>query len=43
MSQHNIGLGGDQYIQEVLNGHPQNCLEMFRMEVSAFHYVCDML
>ncbi|XP_035542818.1 protein ALP1-like [Juglans regia] len=43
MPHHNIGLRGDQYIQAVLNGNPASCKEMFRMEVPAFRYVCDLL
>ncbi|KAG6722349.1 hypothetical protein I3843_03G157200 [Carya illinoinensis] len=43
MFQHNIGLWRDQYIREVLKGHPWNCIDMFRMEVTAFHYVYDIL
>ncbi|XP_042954573.1 uncharacterized protein LOC122290983 [Carya illinoinensis] len=43
MPQHNIGLRGDQYIQGVLNGNPQNCIEMFHTEVTAFEYICQVL
>ncbi|XP_042980027.1 uncharacterized protein LOC122310212 [Carya illinoinensis] len=43
MPQHNIGLRGDQYIQGVLNGNPRTCVEMFRMEVTAFEYICQVL
>ncbi|XP_035540302.1 uncharacterized protein LOC118344256 [Juglans regia] len=43
MPKHNIGLRGDQYIQAVLNGNPRTCKTMFRMEVQAFRYVCDLL
>ncbi|KAF5459897.1 hypothetical protein F2P56_019808 [Juglans regia] len=43
MPEHNIGLRGDQYIQAVLNGNPITCKTMFRMEVPAFRYVCDIL
>ncbi|XP_042957659.1 uncharacterized protein LOC122293214 isoform X2 [Carya illinoinensis] len=41
--QHNIGLHGREYIIAVLNGHPDNCYEMFRMEVYAFRALCDRL
>lgn len=43
ISQHNIGLCEDQHIQEILNGHPQNCSYMFRMEVFSFHAIYDVL
>ncbi|XP_042968950.1 uncharacterized protein LOC122301608 [Carya illinoinensis] len=43
MPQHNIGFWGDQSIQGVLNGNSQNCIEMFRMEVTAFEYICQVL
>ncbi|XP_035544597.1 uncharacterized protein LOC118347990 [Juglans regia] len=43
LPEHNIGLRGDQYIQAVLNGNPRTCRTMFRMEVQAFRYVCDLL
>lgn len=43
MPQHNIGQCGDQYIQAILNEHPQNCLDMFHMEVPAIRTICDVL
>ncbi|XP_035539625.1 uncharacterized protein LOC109010400 [Juglans regia] len=41
--QHNIGLRGHQYILGILNGHPDNCKIMFRMEVPTFRCLCGLL
>lgn len=43
MLQHNIGLRGDQYIQRILNGHSQNYIKLFQMEVKAFRAICNPL
>jgi len=43
LPEHNIGLRGAEYIQAVLNGNPKTCKTVFRMEVPAFRYVCDLL
>ncbi|XP_042939606.1 uncharacterized protein LOC122274656 [Carya illinoinensis] len=43
MPQHNIGLRGREYIVAILNGHPKNCRNMFRMEVYAFQALCNTL
>ncbi|XP_042962482.1 uncharacterized protein LOC122296751 [Carya illinoinensis] len=43
MPQHNIGLRGREYIVAILNGHPKNCKNMFRMEVYAFQALCNTL
>lgn len=43
MPQHNIGIQGDQYIIGILNGHTQNCKDLFRMEVPTFRTLCSLL
>ncbi|XP_042939406.1 protein ALP1-like [Carya illinoinensis] len=43
MLQHNIGLRGREYIVAILNGHPKNCRNMFRMEVYGFQALCNTL
>ncbi|KAF5476725.1 hypothetical protein F2P56_003435 [Juglans regia] len=43
MPEHNIGLCGRDYIVAILNGHPKNCWNLFRMEIYAFEALCNTL
>ena len=36
-------LNGAKYIREILDGHPQRCLDILRMESHIFQLLCDHL
>ncbi|XP_041011305.1 L10-interacting MYB domain-containing protein-like [Juglans microcarpa x Juglans regia] len=43
MPEHNIGLRERDYIVAILNGHPNNCWNIFWMEIYAFEALCNTL
>ncbi|XP_035543622.1 uncharacterized protein LOC118347699 [Juglans regia] len=43
MPEHNIGLRGCDYIIAILNGHLNNCWNLFWMEIYAFEALCNTL
>ncbi|KAK8655922.1 hypothetical protein V6N13_108486 [Hibiscus sabdariffa] len=40
---HNLALNGMKFVDEVLNGQSDRCLENFRMDKSVFYKLCDIL
>ncbi|KAL4280977.1 hypothetical protein GQ457_03G012610 [Hibiscus cannabinus] len=40
---HNLALNGMKFVDEVLNGQSERCLENFRMDKSVFYKLCDIL
>ncbi|XP_035551106.1 uncharacterized protein LOC118349685 [Juglans regia] len=43
MPEHHIGLRGRDYIIAILNGHPNNCWNLFQMEIYGFEALCNIL
>ncbi|KAK4843458.1 hypothetical protein QYF36_008276 [Acer negundo] len=42
-SSHNVASNGTKFVDEVLNGHSERCLENFRMDKPVFYKLCDIL
>lgn len=40
---HNFALNGTKFVDEVLNGQSERCLENFRMDKPVFYKLCDIL
>lgn len=34
---------GHKYMFAILNGHPQNCKDLFRMEVEVYRVLCSLI
>lgn len=40
---HNIAINGSKFVEVVLNGQNESCLENFRMDKHVFYKLCDIL
>ncbi|KAL5751196.1 hypothetical protein ACOSP7_025799 [Xanthoceras sorbifolium] len=40
---HNLASNGTKFVDEILNGHTERCLENFRMDKPVFYKLCDIL